>query len=101
RARLAGPSDEALSPEQRGRIAALLRVGTRDVEAMEQRLAAGDRSLSAPVADDSAREAQELIADTRPGPEDVVIGLRDAETRSQWLREALGELSQRERRIIA
>jgi RNA polymerase sigma-32 factor len=101
RARLAGPSDAPLSPEQRGRVAAMLRVGTHDVEAMEQRLAAGDRSLSAPIGESGESAAQDLIADARPGPEEVVMGLRDTETRSQWLREALGELSERERRIIA
>src|SRR3546814_15819980 len=37
----------------------------------------------------------------RPNPEDVVIGMRDAATRSRWLAEALGELSDRERIIIA
>jgi RNA polymerase sigma-32 factor len=30
----------------------------------------------------------------------VVIGLRDADTRSRWLNEALSELTQRERTII-
>src|SRR3546814_17902873 len=37
----------------------------------------------------------------RPNPEDVVIGMREAATRSRWLAEALGELSDRERLIIA
>ena len=39
--------------------------------------------------------------DARPSPEEVVIGLRDAHTRSKWLAEALSELSPRERTIIA
>jgi RNA polymerase sigma-32 factor len=30
-----------------------------------------------------------------------VIGMRDAATRSRWLHEALGQLSDRERRIVA
>ncbi len=101
RARLAGGGDGPLSPEQRARIAELLDVGRHDVEAMEQRLAAPDRSLSEPAAEGGARPAQDLVIDARPGPEQVVIGLRDAATRARWLNEALGELSPRERRIVA
>jgi RNA polymerase sigma-32 factor len=101
RARIGRAADGALTPEQRNGIAAQLGVPAADVELMEQRLAGGDSSLNAPVAESGGREAADLIADARPGPEQVVIGLCDAETRSQWLREALGELSARERRIIA
>jgi RNA polymerase sigma-32 factor len=41
-----------------------------------------------------------VLADTRPGPEEVVLGMRDAAARSRWLNLALGELDPRERRII-
>jgi RNA polymerase sigma-32 factor len=55
--------------------------------------------LNAPLGS-GEEDWQDFLADRRPNPEDVVIGLRDGATRSRWLSEALGELSPRERRII-
>jgi RNA polymerase sigma-32 factor len=100
RARIDPAADGPLSPAQRAKLAVQLRVGAHDVELMEQRLAGADSSLNAPAGEDG-REAADLIADTRPGPEQAVIGMRDAATRSRWLHEALGQLSDRERRIVA
>jgi RNA polymerase sigma-32 factor len=67
---------------------------------MEMRLAAADQSLNAPISDGGEDDWQDFLPDSRPNPEDVVIGLRDNETRSRWLGEALRELSPRERTII-
>ena len=64
-------------------------------------MSASDQSLNSPVADGAESEWQDFIVDTRANPEEVVIGMRDAQTRSRWLAEALGELSSRERTIIA
>jgi RNA polymerase sigma-32 factor len=105
RARIAGPNGDPLGSEGRDAIARELRVDAAEVEAMDLRLSGGDQSLSVPVsatdAGGSGEERANFIADLRPSPEDVVIGMRDAATRSRWLAEALGELSDRERVIIA
>lgn len=89
-----------LTREGREWIANELQVDVGEVEAMEMRLSGSDQSLNAPVADGSDDDWQDFLADQRPSPEDVVTGMRDARTRSQWLAEALGELSPRERTII-
>jgi RNA polymerase sigma-32 factor len=99
RARIEEATGAPLGPAGRQRIAAELGVPVAEVEAMELRLAGPDQSLSVPLPDGGA-DWQDLIADDRPSPEAVVIGLRDARTRSRWLGAALGELSPRERRII-
>ncbi|NYZ16007.1 RNA polymerase factor sigma-32 [Azospirillum sp. RWY-5-1] len=91
---------QGLTREGRAWIAEELQVDIADVEAMEMRLAASDQSLNSPVADGSDEDWQDFLADQRPSPEDVVIGMRDSTTRSQWLADALGELSPRERTII-
>jgi RNA polymerase sigma-32 factor len=52
------------------------------------------------IGDDSDDQWQDLLRDERPSPEQVVTGLKDAETRSRWLETALGELSDREQKII-
>ncbi len=83
----------------RQHIADTLAVPLADVVTMERRLSGSDRSLNAPIGEE-ADEWQDLLPDTRPSPESVVIGMRDAETRSRWLAEALGALSPRERTII-
>ncbi len=101
RARLADPSGAALTPEESGRIAIDLGVAPAEVTAMEQRLGAIDQSLNVGLAEGGELERQDLIPDDRPGPEEVVIGMRDAATRSRWLNEALAELNERERVIIA
>jgi RNA polymerase sigma-32 factor len=100
RAKIDDVSGRPLSPESRARIAEELRVDQADVEAMEMRLGATDQSLNAPVSDDAEDDWQDFLADNRPTPEEVVIGLRDNQTRSRWLRHALSELSPRERTII-
>jgi RNA polymerase sigma-32 factor len=101
RAKIEGANQSpALSNEHRAQIALELRVDVGEVEAMEMRLAASDQSLNAPVADGSDDDWQDFLADQRPSPEEVVIGMRDTRARSRWLAEALSELSARERTII-
>ena len=67
---------------------------------MDLRLAASDQSLNAPIGEEGDTDWQDFLADVRPNPEDVVVGMRDGETRSRWLADALGQLSPREREII-
>lgn len=91
---------EGLGDEGRRQIAKELDVNIRDVEDMEARLAANDQSLNATIGEDGETDWQSFLADSRPNPEDVVIGMKDAQTRSAWLQQALGELSDREQTII-
>ena len=89
-----------LSTAGRDYVAEQLKVDAREVEAMEVRLGASDQSLNATIGEGTDDNWQDLLADNRPDPEEVVTVMRDAETRSRWLAEALGELSQREQTII-
>ncbi len=90
----------AITAEGRASIAKELGVSLGEVEAMEARLSGTDQSLNAPISEGGEEEWQNSLADNRPGPEEVVIGMRDAATRSRWLNEALSELNERERTII-
>jgi RNA polymerase sigma-32 factor len=89
-----------LSAEGRKKIATEMGVSLQDVENMDLRLSAGDQSLNLPVGEDGDTELQSLISSDAPNPEDVVIGMKDRESRSKWLNAALSELSDREQRII-
>ena len=100
RARIDEQRSGRLTDEGRRFIADELKVDVAEVESMEMRMSGGDQSLNAPIAESGEDEWQEFLADSRPSPEDVVIGMRDAGTRSRWLAEAIGELSPREQVII-
>ncbi len=101
RAKIDGAAAErGLTDEGRAQIAKALNVRLQDVVEMEGRMNGGDQSLNVTVSDDGEEEYQSLLADTRPNPEDVVIGMKDAQSRSQWLNTALKALNERERNII-
>ncbi len=93
--------EESLTDEGRREIAEELNVSVKDVESMEARLSAGDHSLNAKIGEDGEDEWQAMLSDEDSvNPEDVVIGMKDSETRSAWLKQALSELTDREQRII-
>jgi RNA polymerase sigma-32 factor len=100
RAKIAGPTDQPLSPLAKTKIARTLNVTVREVSAMEARLATTDRSLNAELAEDGDREWLDVLEDPGPNPEEVVTQMRDAQTRSAWLNDALKSLNERERTII-
>ena len=101
RAKIEGAENEnGLTMDGREKIAKTLGVRVKDVEDMEGRMARGDQSLNAMISDEGEEEVGSFLADTRPNPEDVVIGMKDSQTRSKWLNDALKKLSEREQHII-
>lgn len=101
RSKIANATGEMdLTEQSREQIAKELGVSVKDVEVMEQRLSAHDQSLNVMISDDSDDDWQGFLVDDRPTPEQVVIGARDAKSRSAWLNSALGQLTDRERTII-
>ena len=100
RARIEDASGAKLGDEGRRSIATQLGVNLGEVESMEIRLGAHDQSLNAPLTEASEDDWQDFLPDERPSPEAIAVGMRDGETRSRWLAEALAELSPREQTII-
>lgn len=86
--------------DMRGKIAAALNVSERDVDMMNARLSASDKSLNDPVGEAGEGELQDFIPDEALSPEDVAMAKRDAEVRTSWIERAMRDLSQRERTII-
>ncbi|MCB1562789.1 MAG: RNA polymerase factor sigma-32 [Alphaproteobacteria bacterium] len=91
---------EGLDDEDRQEIAQTLKVRPQDVEAMEGRMAASDKSLDAPLTDESESSWQDMLADEAPSPEEIVVGMKDSQSRSKWLHDALSALPDREQTII-
>ena len=91
---------EGLGAEGRQIVANELNVRVKDVETMEGRLSGSDQSLNMHISEEGADDWQSMLSDDRPDPEEVVIGTKDANTRSEWLEDALTSLSDREQKII-
>jgi len=101
RAKIEARNESAeLNDDDRMEIAEELGVRMEDVLAMEGRLSGNDSSLNKTIGEDTQEEWQNMLSDERANPEDIVTGMKDANTRSQWLNDALSELPEREQRII-
>lgn len=100
RAKIQDDQDRPMTRDSRARIAKELGVRLKDVEVMEARLSANDRSLNTAVSEAGDTEWQDFLPCNSPLPEDVVIHTKDGETCSGLLAQAMKVLSDREMVII-
>ena len=89
-----------LKPEQVDTIATKLGVSKEDVISMNRRLG-GDSSLNAPIrADSESGEWQDWLVDETPSAESRLADNEELDSRRQLLRDAMGGLNEREKRIF-
>jgi RNA polymerase sigma-32 factor len=90
-----------LHPDQVGEIATRLGVSEDDVVSMNRRLG-GDASLNAPLRADgeSGGEWQDWLVDDAPDQEELLAQSEELDNRRQLLKDAIGVLNDRERRIF-
>jgi RNA polymerase sigma-32 factor len=89
-----------MPPDQVALIAKNFGVADQDVIDMNRRLG-GDSSLNAPISDEGQTgEWQDYLVDQSPSPEALVAGQDEADHRRNALKNALGVLNGRERRIF-
>jgi RNA polymerase sigma-32 factor len=100
RARIGDVGEGTLSPAARARVAHALGVPEHDVDTMAARLSAPDRSLNAPLTDEGDGEWQDMLADEGADPEAETMYAHDNAARADLVRDALRDLSERERLII-
>jgi RNA polymerase sigma-32 factor len=100
RSKIDAGTSNVMSDDDRASIAETLNVGVRDVESMELRLSGGDQSLNATISADGEDSWQDFLSDDRPSPDDLLEHTMDGATRSQWLKNSLSELNDREQIII-
>jgi len=81
-------------------IAKRLAVSTDEVIEMNRRLSRSDTSLNQLVAEDGDLQRQDLLVDETPNQEQMLGEREDRVLGSKLLRDALGTLTPRERRII-
>lgn len=102
RARLTQGSERMRDPAMYAEIAQAIGVSRDDVALMDSRLSGPDQSLNAPIieSDGSSADRQEFIPATDP-LQDETVGLSiDNQRRSEWLRNALHILNDRELKIV-
>ena len=93
--------DGDLKPDQVDQIATKLGVSKEDVISMNRRLG-GDSSLNAPIRGDidGGGEWQDWLVDDSPTQESTLAANEELDNRRQLLRDAMGTLNDRERRIF-
>tara|TARA_Y100000588_G_scaffold249042_1_gene263561 strand:+ start:210 stop:1097 length:888 start_codon:yes stop_codon:yes gene_type:complete len=89
-----------IDDDMRSKIATALKVSERDVDVMSARLLANDKSLNDPVGESEDGEFQDFIPADAASPEDIAMATRDAQVRSNWIEQAMQNLTQREQTII-
>jgi RNA polymerase sigma-32 factor len=100
KAKIEGNPSKDLSRRAAEKIADALRVSVSDVEDMDARLTAGDRSLNASPGEPGEFEWQDLLPDNSAGPDEIVMETHDGARRKAWIKQALDKLSPREQTII-
>ncbi|MFE1602838.1 RNA polymerase sigma factor RpoH [Methylobacterium sp. ID0610] len=97
--RISALDEGDLRPEQVKQIATRLGVPEQDVIDMNRRLS-GDASLNAPLREEGEGEWQDWLVDDSPSQETVLAREEEGQNRLAALRDALGVLNARERRIF-
>lgn len=100
KSRLTGPEGGALSEAETRQVAEELGVRDSRVAEMERLLTQQPRSLDAPVGE-SGTPYGELLMDERPDAEEILGERQELMYRRELLKSAWGELSERERDIVA
>ena len=92
--------DGDLSPEQARQISAALGVTEEEVVEMNRRLSGPDRSLNAPLKDESGSEWQDWLVDPSEDQETSLGESEELGHRRKLLANAMGILNAREKRVI-
>jgi RNA polymerase sigma-32 factor len=100
RAKIGDIGDTSMSAASRAQVAQVLGVPEHDVESMAARLSAPDRSLNAPLTEEGDGEWQDLLAHEGADPEAEAMLSHDSAARVELVKDAMRDLSDRERLII-
>ncbi|WP_033069661.1 RNA polymerase sigma factor RpoH [Thalassospira australica] len=89
-----------LSPDEADQVAEKLGVTGREALEMNRRLAARDFSLNTPMPKDDGMEYLDTLSSEAPSPEALVADAEERVLHNGMLKNALGELPEREQEII-
>ncbi len=99
KSKISALEDGDLRPDQVKHIATKLGVEEREVIEMNRRLS-GDTSLNTPMREDGEGEWQDWLVDPSTGQEANLVESQESDNRLKALRDAMGVLNPREKRIF-
>ena len=93
---------QEINPEDAARLSEQFKMPAADITRMDRRMTARDFSLNAPVShsDDDSMEFVDTLEDEGPSPEAVAADEQEIRVRRDYLKDAMKELSDRERHIF-
>ena len=93
---------QTIDPEKTAKLAEQFSISEADITHLDRRITARDLSLNAPVSnsEEDSMEFIDILEDDTPSPEVLVARTQETEFRQKYLRDAMFQLSERERHIL-
>ena len=93
---------QTIDPEKTAKLAEQFSISEADITHLDRRITARDLSLNAPVsnAEEDSMEFIDILEDDTPSPEVLVARAQETEFRQKYLKDAMFQLSERERHIF-
>ena len=93
---------QTIDPEKTAKLAEQFSISEADITHLDRRITARDLSLNAPVSnsEEDSMEFIDLLEDDTPSPEVLVARTQETEFRQKYLKDAMLQLSERERHIF-
>ena len=93
---------QTIDPDQTTKLAEQFSVSEADITHLDRRITARDLSLNAPVSnsEEDSVEFIDILEDDTPSPEVLVAKSQETKLRREYLKDAMSQLSDRERHIF-
>ena len=93
---------QTIDPEKTAKLAEQFSISEADITHLDRRITARDLSLNAPVSnsEEDSMEFIDFLEDDTPSPEVLVARTQETEFRQKYLKDAMFQLSERERHIF-
>ena len=93
---------QTIDPEKTAKLAEQFSISEADITHLDRRITARDLSLNAPVSnsEEDSMEFIDFLEDDTPSPEVLVARTQETEFRQKYLKDAMLQLSERERHIF-
>ena len=93
---------QTIDPEKTAKLAEQFSISEADITHLDRRITARDLSLNAPVSnsEEDSMEFIDILEDDTPSPEVLVARTQETELRQKYLKDALIQLTDRDRHIF-
>ena len=93
---------QTIDPEKTAKLAEQFSISEADITHLDRRITARDLSLNAPVSnsEEDSMEFIDILEDETPSPEVLVARTQETKFRQKYLKDAMLQLSERERHIF-